>query len=214
MVGKFKKLFASDAPLQLFSIWCRRKNVSIKVYFQTLFARLYLFRWGVITGPGLSVSGKVQCINEGSLRIGSNVRINSGPDRNFVGGNMRTLLKVAPRGKLEVGNGVGMSGVTIVTQNHITIGNHTLLGGGCEIYDNDFHELDPKERLEKSGNIKSYSVTIGNNVFIGAQSIILKGVTIGNCSIVGAGSVVAQNIPAYEVWAGNPACRIKSIASS
>lgn len=48
-------------------------------------------------------------------------------------------------------------------------------------------------------------ITIEDHAFIGAHSIILKGVTIGKCSIVGAGSVVTHNIPEHEIWAGNPA---------
>lgn len=48
-------------------------------------------------------------------------------------------------------------------------------------------------------------MTIGNDVFIGAHSTILKGVTIGDKAIIGAGSVVAKSVPAGEIWAGNPA---------
>ena len=54
-------------------------------------------------------------------------------------------------------------------------------------------------------------VIIENSVFIGAQSIILKGVTIGKNSIIGAGSVVTKNVPANQIWAGNPARFIKNI---
>lgn len=212
MLTKFKRVVSSDAPQQLLSIWWRRNSLDKKVFLHTLKARLLLFRWGAVTGSGLSVSGKIRCINEGSLRIGTNVSINSGPDRNFVGGNLRTLLRVGHEGKLEIGNGVGMSGVTIFAQTQVTIGDRSLLGGGCEIYDTDFHELDPEDRLKRNGNIKSLGVTIGRNVFIGGHSIVLKGVTIGECSIVGAGSVVARDIPPYEIWAGNPARKIKSIA--
>lgn len=55
-------------------------------------------------------------------------------------------------------------------------------------------------------------MVINDNVFIGAHSIILKGVTVGRNSIIGAGSVVARNIPENEIWAGNPAKKIKDIA--
>lgn len=52
---------------------------------------------------------------------------------------------------------------------------------------------------------------IGDNVLIGAHSIILKGVTIGNNAVVAAGSVVSRSIPANELWGGNPAKFIKKI---
>ena len=61
-----------------------------------------------------------------------------------------------------------------------------------------------KNRAEKP-------VVIGNDVFIGAKSIILKGVTIGENSVIGAGSVVTKSVPANQIWAGNPAKFIRCI---
>lgn len=87
------------------------------------------------------------------------------------------------------------------------------MGGGSKIYDTDFHSLDANDRLsfkKDMQNKKSAKVTIGNNVLIGAGSIILKGVTIGDNSIIGAGSVVTKTIPANEIWGGNPAHFIKT----
>ncbi len=52
-------------------------------------------------------------------------------------------------------------------------------------------------------------VIIGNDVWIGAESIIMSGVTIGDGAVVGAGSVITKNIEPYAIWAGNPACFIK-----
>ena len=54
---------------------------------------------------------------------------------------------------------------------------------------------------------------IENNVFIGANSMILKGVKIGDRSIIGAGSVVTKNVPSDQIWAGNPAKFIREITS-
>ena len=58
---------------------------------------------------------------------------------------------------------------------------------------------------------KMANVTIEHDAFIGAGSIILKGVTIGACSVIGAGSVVTKNIPPNEIWAGNPAKFIRKL---
>ena len=52
---------------------------------------------------------------------------------------------------------------------------------------------------------------IKDNAFIGAHSIILKGVTIGENSIIGAGSVVTKSVPDNQIWAGNPARFIRNI---
>lgn len=59
------------------------------------------------------------------------------------------------------------------------------------------------------GAILAGNVTIGESAFIGANSIIKQGVTIGENVVVGAGSVVLQNIPNNEIWAGNPAKKLR-----
>ena len=80
--------------------------------------------------------------------------------------------------------------------------------------DTNFHSIDWQERRRESEmvtNTKTSPVIIGDDVFIGARTIINKGITIGNRSIVAAGSVVVKNIPADEVWGGNPAKFIKKL---
>lgn len=82
------------------------------------------------------------------------------------------------------------------------------------MYDTDFHSLDYTLRrshtLDMKGK-KMAKVTVEHDVFIGAGCIILKGVTIGACSIIGAGSVVTKDIPANQIWAGNPAKFIRNL---
>lgn len=62
-----------------------------------------------------------------------------------------------------------------------------------------------------ANNLCARCLFIGNSVFIGAKSIILKGVTIGENSVIGAGSVITKSVPANQMWAGNPARFIRSI---
>ena len=81
------------------------------------------------------------------------------------------------------------------------------IGGGVLIIDTDCHSIDWKVRRDSDNQICSAPITIEDDVWIGAQCIILKGVTIGARSIIGAGSVVTKDIPADCVAAGNP-CRI------
>ena len=117
-------------------------------------------------------------------------------------------------GKLLIHNDVGMSSVSIICKDSITIGKHTNIGAGCLILDSDMHSLDWELRSTKgqdTTNAKTAPVHIGDYVFIGARSIIGKGVTIGEKSIIAAGSVVTRNVPAGEIWGGNPAQFLKKV---
>ena len=106
-----------------------------------------------------------------------------------------------------------MSNTAIHCHKSITIGNFVNFGGGVMIFDTDFHSLDWRDRRDGTDIQKRAiaPVVIDDYAFIGADSIILKGVHIGEKSIVGAGSVVSKDIPAGEIWAGNPARFIKRI---
>ena len=101
----------------------------------------------------------------------------------------------------------------IYTAERIEIGDNVLIGGGWKIYDTDFHSLNIKNQNtpEDKNNAKKRRLIIQDNVFIGASSMILKGVTIGKNSIVGAGSVVNCNIPENQIWRGNPAVKIRDL---
>lgn len=128
-----------------------------------------------------------------------------------LGKNNRCKIVVLAGGKLIIGSQVGMSNVTIVSNSSIVIGNNILMGGGVTIVDTDFHSLNPQHwhTNDDKINMQSRSVLIKNNVFIGMNSIILKGVTIGNNVIIGAGSVVTKDVPDNQIWGGNPARFIK-----
>jgi len=88
----------------------------------------------------------------------------------------------------------------------VEIGEHCVLTDGVVILT---HGYDWAVLREKYGEMISSSgkVVLGDNVFIGTQSIILKGITIGNNTIIGAGSVVTHDIPSDCVAAGNP-CKV------
>lgn len=150
----------------------------------------------------------------GKCEIGKNFKMNNREMSNPIGRFHRCSLIVGPKGQLVIGNNVGMSSTAIVCHNRIEIGDNVNLGGGVVIYDTDFHSINPKERLVRETDVigtKTKPVIIGDNVFIGAHSTILKGVTIGKNSIIGACSVITKNVPENEIWAGNPGKFIKSI---
>ena len=180
----------------------------------TPIAKLYFFLNGVKIVSGIKVSGfiKVFVTRRGSIKIGENLKINSGNRFNVIGRQQKTTFWV--EGKLIIGDNVGMSSTAIICNHEIEIGNHVTLGGNTVIYDTDFHSLDPLTRREQTNDkIKSNwgKVKIEDNVFIGAHSTILKGVIIGENSVIGSCSVVSKNIPSNEIWAGNPIKFIKKI---
>lgn len=72
-------------------------------------------------------------------------------------------------------------------------------------------ESKERKQLDAAGHIKHASIKIEDDAFIGARSIITKGVTIGARSVVAAGSVVVCDIPSDEIWGGNPAKFIKRL---
>ena len=95
-------------------------------------------------------------------------------------------------------------GCTILDGALVRIGANVLLGPHVSIYTAG-HPLNPETRA--SGLEYAYPVTIGDNVWIGGQAVILPGVSIGENTIIGAGSVVTRDIPANVVAVGNP-CRV------
>lgn len=169
----------------------------------------------VVIGNNVKFRGKVYFKvvghkTKGKIVIGENVNINSSLSSNPIGGDIHTIIYTRPNGSICIGNNVGISNATIVSETKVIIGDHTNIGGGTKIYDTDFHSLNPHDRLNGDCNIKSKPVVIGQRVFIGGHSIILKGVTIGDNAVIGAGSVVTKDVPSNEIWAGNPARYIKT----
>ena len=149
----------------------------------------------------------------GKFSIGKNFTMNNGIKGNPIGCYERCTFFVDRGAVLTIGDNVGMSQSALICHKSITIGNNVKIGGGVCIYDTDFHSLDPviRRSSEDLKNRAEKPVVIGNDVFIGAKSIILKGVTIGENSVIGAGSVVTKSVPANQIWAGNPAKFIKNI---
>lgn len=123
-------------------------------------------------------------------------------------------IAVKSNAELTIGKYSGMTNTVIQCHKKVVIGNYVNIGAGCMIMDSNFHSTDWRDRLDRKNDVdnrRNASVKIGNVVFIGARSIICKGVTIGDHSMIAAGSVVVNDIPSNEVWGGNPARFIKKI---
>ena len=163
-------------------------------------------------GKNFRSCGLIRVRNRGKIVIGDKVTINSAPMANPIGGQGWTILVAQKGAKITIGDGSGISNCAIFAAKGVTIGRQVMIGAGVKIYDTDFHPVDFTARMENKPPKKA-AVTIENGAFIGAHSIILKGVTIGEKSVIGAGSVVTGNVPANEIWAGNPAKFIRKIGN-
>lgn len=98
----------------------------------------------------------------------------------------------------------------ICNSSFIEIGDNCRIGTDFLCVDSDFHGIKKEDR-DNPEKIKNRPVKIGNDVFIGNNVTILKGVEIGDNCVIGAGSVVVKSIPANTVACGNPAKVIKEI---
>ena len=149
-----------------------------------------------------------------SISLGSHVTLDSSLRANPLGGSSPCVLRtMTSTARLRLGNRVGLSSCTIVAGNSIEIGEDTILGAGSMVLDNDFHISGHGFAWLTEYSKNSKPVKIGRGCFIGARSIILKGVTLGDRVVIGAGSVVTKDVPAYSMAAGNPARVVGSIAT-
>lgn len=149
-------------------------------------------------------------------------------DRSVIGCN---FIFESKEGKINIGNDTYIGGGTnIISKSNVNIGNNVVISWGCYIYDHDSHSLDYRDRIEDivqfrndyliSGNgalnkdwstVKSLPILIKDNVWIGFDATILKGVTIGEGAVVAAKSVVTKDVEPWTVVGGNPAKVIKKI---
>lgn len=166
-------------------------------YLQRFLARLQK----VELGRGVIFNGPITIsrFKYSRICIGDKCMFNSRDEFNPRGTRPSILMTLTDKAMLSIGEGCGMSGVSIIAHKKIIIGNNTMIGTNTKIADNDDH-----------GDILGTGdepVIIGNNVFVGMNCLIMKGVTIGDNAIVGAGSIVTHDIPANMIAAGIP-CKV------
>lgn len=112
-----------------------------------------------------------------------------------------------PGPSMIIGDGVFIGrGCEFNIREKIVVGDDCLIASNCTFVDAN-HGREPEQAM-KAQPLTSAAITLGRNVWIGAQCVILKGVTIGDGAVVGAGSVVTRSIPAGETWGGVPARKI------
>ncbi|HLV37140.1 MAG TPA: DapH/DapD/GlmU-related protein [Spirillospora sp.] len=180
-------------------------------------ARLQFALAGIAWGSGWRLYGLpiIQKHRRSTLTIGPGLSLRSTVRSNPLGANHPVILSTRrPGAVLQIGADFGMTGGSIVAAVRITIGDRVTVGANCVITDTDFHPLDPQQRRRSPLDGAAAPVVIEDDVFIGMQSLILKGVTIGAGSVIGAGSIVTRDVPPAVIAAGIPAQVIRELADS
>ncbi len=143
-----------------------------------------------------------------SILIGERCSLISNSQYTALGLNHRIVLRtLSANAAISIGNDTGISGASICAGIEISIGQRCLIGANAIIVDTDFHPIDPGNRRYSIDGVYTTArpVIIEDNVFIGANAMVLKGVRIGQNSVVGAGAIVTSEVPQNSIVAGNPA---------
>lgn len=183
----------------------------------TLIFKIKLNLNNISYGKNLHIYGSIPLLSisyrSSNVYIGNNIKINSYAGHSWF---CHSKIIVRKNAKLTINDNTGINGVLIYCENEITIGKYVNIGGGSRIFDTNHHNLDWEKRRNPQYNCIATTapIHIEDDVFIGANCIINKGVTIGARSIIAAGSVVIKNIPSDEIWGGNPARFIKKVINS
>ncbi|OGR35001.1 MAG: hypothetical protein A2051_10310 [Desulfovibrionales bacterium GWA2_65_9] len=164
-----------------------------------------------VTGPNTDVQGPVEMRGQGST-------VTIGADGLIQG----HLVTETPWASIRIGDNVFVGGGTLIDCSEaVIIEDDVLVSYQCLIADSDNHSLRLSVRRKDLADWKRNQlnwehtarspVRICQGAWIGARSIILKGVTIGQGAVIGAGSVVTRDVPAWCVAAGNPARVIREL---
>lgn len=212
--------------------WLLQCHIPVNAITKPVFAVLYLlhvicregvawllrFAWyePLFRSQCMSVGQKFQMeqlpyiVGNGAILIGNGVQLSGKP--NFVFNS-----KYLKRPLIEIGEGTFIGhNVSLRAAKAIRLGSHCLIAGGVIIADYDGHPVDSLKRRagENSDERDIKPVNIGDDVWIGADAVILKGVTIGSRSIVGAKAVVTKDVLPDTIVAGNPAVVVKTLVQA
>src|SRR6056300_1120663 len=148
---------------------------------------------------------------KGRLIFGEKVALGYYPSPHFLSGcshiearNLAARIEIGDR--TVINNNFAL----IADSTYIRIGKNCLIGANVEILDSDFHALEIEDRRQGKRGI-SHPVTILDDVFIGSNARILKGVTVGRGAVIANSAIVSKDVPEFTIVAGNPAIVIKKL---
>lgn len=128
-----------------------------------------------------------------------------------------THFSLGPKAFVSVGDYCYLSSAMLMAELEIRLGNFVLLGWNVAVADSDFHPLDPALRIQDTianaihnlgtprPPFSCRPVVIEDDVWVGANTLILKGVNIGAGSVIEAGSLLTESVPPRTRVGGNPA---------
>lgn len=140
--------------------------------------------------------------NKGNISIGNNFCFRRGIN-----------INVRDSGELIIGNNVFINNYcSINCRERIVIGDNTIFGEGVKIYDHDHKYRDPNILIKDQG-FANKEITIGNNCWIGSNSVILKGASIGDNCVIGAACIIRGQIPNNHIVFHQNSLTIKEIGT-
>lgn len=167
------------------------RYIFIKIYYRGKFKCPELSMVGKNCGIHILKQGKITCKN-----------------RVIIDDHVMLFTK----GELNIGSHFGINQYSrIVAHERIEIGDHVTIGQMVSILDHDHHYEMKAGQLRLDG-YKTAPIKIGNNIWIGDKCTILKGVTIGDNVVIGANTLVHKNVPANVVIGGTPFKILKELA--
>jgi acetyltransferase-like isoleucine patch superfamily enzyme len=157
-------------------------------------AKRRAFARGVLHGNVL------QMLREGRLDIGPHAYFEPG------------VWLTSDSGRISIGGGSLLNlNVMVAAVESVSIGEHCMLANGCLVTDGNHRFDDPSTPVPWQGFTSKGPVTIGDNVWLGANVVVTSGVTIGRRSVIGANSVVTDDVPEFSIAAGAPAQVLRTI---
>jgi acetyltransferase-like isoleucine patch superfamily enzyme len=143
----------------------------------------------------------LEALQEGRLDVGAGVMFEPG-----------VWLTAPDQARIRIGAGSFLNmGVMVAAMELVEIGEHCMLANGCFVTDGNHRFDDPDKPVPWQGFTTKGPVTIGDNVWLGANVVVTSGVTIGRRAVIGANSVVTDDVPEFAIAAGAPARVLKEI---
>lgn len=143
----------------------------------------------------------LEMLRDGRLEIGAHAYFEPG------------VWLTSESGRISIGAGCLLNlNVMVAAVDEVSLGDHCMLANGCLITDGNHRFDDPDVPVPWQGFTSKGPVTIGDNVWLGANVVVTSGVTIGRRAVIGANSVVIDDVAPFAIAAGAPARVLKQIA--